>query len=618
MSGRLATFGLALLFLSQLALPVQAAQRQASDPVQVTALAVAEDETGTFFGVSATVTAQVLTQGSGQVFVATKPLAQTDMQGSARLASRVAAHTLGLTWTDYDYLVTFDSASTVIGGPSAGGVMALALTVALHGATSPDGPWTLDPSVAATGTINPDGTIGPVGGIPAKAQGAADAGITTFLYPAGLDIATTQVNGQAVAVDMQDHCADLRIRCRPVATLADILRTAAGVDVSLPDQAIPDTADYAAILGDSVRAQVDDLGARLAAVRADPRFTGLASAERDRVDGELQDGDDRLATAQAALDDGAYYLAATRSFQGAISASRAEHLVSFYDDGRTRANLNAAVAACQDDADAAAALADPLTANDLTRLYAVGAAQVRAAQAQTLAAQAASQAQTSTVEGAIEALFLVAFCIERAATVAWWADLRDAFPAGPAIAAPATLARDTLDEARDMVVYAQAVLGTTTTAEAASLLDSAQEHLSGRRYAAAVVDAIEAQTEATVQMQTGGGSTVPPAVLDAAQQSAARAIAEARNAGIEPMLSVSLVELAQDQANAADALANLWTSRSLALLDQAQPAIEPRVQPVVDLSPTDERIVMAIGAGAIVGAGLVAALVLAVAAGRRR
>ena len=36
-----------------------------------------------------------------------------------------------------------------------------------------------------TGTINPDGTVGPVGGIPQKVEGAADEGIKTVLIPAG-------------------------------------------------------------------------------------------------------------------------------------------------------------------------------------------------------------------------------------------------------------------------------------------------------------------------------------------------------------------------------------------------------------------------------------------------
>ena len=43
----------------------------------------------------------------------------------------------------------------------------------------------LNPDVTMTGTINPDFTLGPVGGIPQKLQGAAAAGMKTVLVPLG-------------------------------------------------------------------------------------------------------------------------------------------------------------------------------------------------------------------------------------------------------------------------------------------------------------------------------------------------------------------------------------------------------------------------------------------------
>lgn len=551
-----------------------AAPRDASDPVQVTALAVAEDAQGTFVGVHASITAQVLAHGSGQVFVATKPLAQTDMQGSARLASRVAAATLGVEWAEHDYLVSFTSDSAVIGGPSAGAVMALALTTALHNLLEPDDPWRLDGGVAATGTINPDGTVGPVGGIPAKAQGAKDAGLRLFLYPAGLDTAITQVQGQTVAVDMQQHCASLRISCRPVATLADVLREAAGgLDLAFPDEPVPDTAGYAAALSPSVTAQVAGLASRLEAAAGDARLAGLSVNERARVQDELDAAGERLDAARTALGDERFYLAATRSFQGSISVGTAENLTRFFDRDRARSVLDDAVATCAAAAQAAADSVSGLRSQGLNELYAIGAAQQRAGLAQELAAQAAQQAQTSSVDGAVAAFGSAAFCSERAGTVAWWAGLRDDFGRGPAVADLDTLARDLVDEAVEMVAYAGAVLGDAPTAAAA--LADARTALQAGRPDEAVVAAIDAYTAATVAMQTGGGGAgVPAEVLDAARQAAARAIAAARNDGIEPVLAVSLVELAQDQTDSALALSNLWSARSLALLDRLQPAAD--------------------------------------------
>jgi PDZ domain-containing protein len=38
--------------------------------------------------------------------------------------------------------------------------------------------------IAGTGTITPDGQVGPIGGIPFKMRAARDAGATVFLVPA--------------------------------------------------------------------------------------------------------------------------------------------------------------------------------------------------------------------------------------------------------------------------------------------------------------------------------------------------------------------------------------------------------------------------------------------------
>jgi PDZ domain-containing protein len=67
-----------------------------------------------------------------------------------------------------------------IGGPSAG----LAFTLALISALSP-GDVAGGHPVAVTGTINPDGTVGQVGGIPQKAITAQRSGAIAMLVPAG-------------------------------------------------------------------------------------------------------------------------------------------------------------------------------------------------------------------------------------------------------------------------------------------------------------------------------------------------------------------------------------------------------------------------------------------------
>lgn len=65
-----------------------------------------------------------------------------------------------------------------IGGPSAG----LMLTLAVIDKLSP-GELTHGKFIAGTGTIDPSGTVGPIGGITHKTQAAREAGATVFLVP---------------------------------------------------------------------------------------------------------------------------------------------------------------------------------------------------------------------------------------------------------------------------------------------------------------------------------------------------------------------------------------------------------------------------------------------------
>lgn len=93
---------------------------------------------------------------------------------------------LGIDPSDYRY--TYDVGGWV-DGPSAGTLMTVATLATVLG-------HQVRPEATMTGTINPDGTVGPVGGIPHKIDGAARAGKKLVLIPAGqrqsLDLATKQ------------------------------------------------------------------------------------------------------------------------------------------------------------------------------------------------------------------------------------------------------------------------------------------------------------------------------------------------------------------------------------------------------------------------------------------
>lgn len=76
-------------------------------------------------------------------------------------------------------------------GPSAGGLLTAGILAGMTGQKA-------NPRFTMTGTINPDGTIGPVGGIPQKFQAAIRAGKTILGYPMGQHVAVDMVSSREV------------------------------------------------------------------------------------------------------------------------------------------------------------------------------------------------------------------------------------------------------------------------------------------------------------------------------------------------------------------------------------------------------------------------------------
>jgi len=114
--------------------------------------------------------------GSGEAFTSIYPAVGYDTQGSERTAAAIAFAATGR--NDCDAIMRFMASRGVdhVDGPSAGGAMTALLLSALTGKE-------LRNDFSITGTIETDGSIGPVGGIPLKAEAVAKSGIPLFITP---------------------------------------------------------------------------------------------------------------------------------------------------------------------------------------------------------------------------------------------------------------------------------------------------------------------------------------------------------------------------------------------------------------------------------------------------
>lgn len=114
-----------------------------------------------------------------------------DTQHSIRIARRVAENITGKKMEDYDIVYTIKANASLIGGPSAGAALAVATIAALEGKKLKD-------NIIITGSINHDGSIGPVSAILEKAKASKGIGAELFLVPL--------LQSRDVIYETTEHC----------------------------------------------------------------------------------------------------------------------------------------------------------------------------------------------------------------------------------------------------------------------------------------------------------------------------------------------------------------------------------------------------------------------------
>ncbi|MCC6624170.1 MAG: hypothetical protein IT385_23165 [Deltaproteobacteria bacterium] len=112
-------------------------------------------------------------------------------RASVWLAAFQASMALDRPLSDWMLWVETTKHGNRVDGPSAGGLLTAAMLAGMTGTKA-------DPDFTMTGTINPDGSIGPVGGIPQKFRGAVAAGKHHLGYPLGQHAATDVETGREV------------------------------------------------------------------------------------------------------------------------------------------------------------------------------------------------------------------------------------------------------------------------------------------------------------------------------------------------------------------------------------------------------------------------------------
>lgn len=534
--------------------------------VTVYAPAVGKTDTG-YVGVISTITVTIQDNGSGRVFVDTLPLTQIDMQGSARLAVKVASTLVewdkncSVNPSSYDYFFVVRTSAPIIGGPSAGGIMTAATISLLEN-------WQMSNWTMMTGMINPDGSIGPVGGILQKIDAAYSVGTTRFLIPKGqgvyMETVTERIeqNGWTQIITTQEprYVADYAknnygIEVIEVEDINDVIGYFAGYAFS--QEVINGnitTANYTTSMKPLAETLLEE--ATAVYVNASDAFNNSDIPNyypfryQSIVEEFLGDAQETLDEAQLWYDRELYYSSTTKSFLSLISSrfvlyaaeyfeadDRDDYIISLLDDAITLFEENSELAK-----------ATPI--DGTMSLQCIGAAQKRAFEAEGYIDDA-SQSYEKDVLGA---LYSIALAIERSNSVKWWIGIGSYFNDSGHISNETleNLAVEYIEDTQQAVAYSSIILqemgqSSTYLSEAEGLLESARDELQKGYPAASIFEALEALVKANLALELAT-STSKEKILRA-QESASGSIGTSRSLGIEPVLAVSYYELATTYAN---------------------------------------------------------------------
>jgi len=160
-----------------------------------------------------------VTRGEGNIFLSLKSLASEDFQASVKLAILIGTIVAGKDYSSYDYYVELEPYVGSISGPSAGAAIATLVVALLNGLS-------INESIAITGVMLPDTTIGPVGGLLAKIKAAGKAGVKIAVVPSGQLIIKDYITN--TTINITSVAKEYGLKVKEASNLYEILKILGG------------------------------------------------------------------------------------------------------------------------------------------------------------------------------------------------------------------------------------------------------------------------------------------------------------------------------------------------------------------------------------------------------
>ncbi|MHC1596950.1 MAG: S16 family serine protease [Methermicoccaceae archaeon] len=483
------------------------------------------------------------TEGSGHVFVDTQPFTQIDMQGSARLAALVACDVLNLNPNDYDFFYVVRVNSPVVGGPSGGASMTVATIASLLNLSMRD-------DVVMTGMINPDGSVGPVGGIPAKLRAAASEGVKTFLIPEGQGTVYVKkmhreqrgpfvfISETTEKVNITQLGRELGVRVVEVGDIRDAVEQFTGYHIEEKTYAggalTEQFKQTMKPLAESLLNEVNTRYARASAIN-DSSFSSELSAVKSLYN-----------RAKSLYDKGDYYASTSQSFGALIKLRYVEYSMGYVNAKNANEYISQLHSEVKEEiAKSNRTIRQAASSAELINIEGLGAAESRVQEAQGLLSQATS------ARSAQEMLQLLAFAYERARSASWWiAIAQHGGVKGLNEDDLKSVAAGYISQAQSIATYSSTLLDESGATGLMPLVNRAMQDIDSAKaqfevgfYAGAIYDSLQSMVRSSVAIELiGAKESELSGRLEKAEQSARNAIIRERSYGVEPILAASAYE----------------------------------------------------------------------------
>ncbi len=491
-------------------------------------------------------------EGTGRIFVDTMPLTEIDTQASARLSKEVSCDILNIDCDKYDFFYVIRGEFPMIGGPSAGAAMTVATLSALTNVS-------INPYVMITGTINPDGTIGPVGGLLAKAEAASKEGATRMLIPQGQEtVYVEKINvlsqtpliakTQTVPIDLVSYSKEnWNLNITPVRTVEEAYEYATNHKIVKKNNIKKiDKNLYSKIMKIMCEDLIEKSSNKINVFETNLSSAKLSYLHSEEINNLLNDSMEKLEKARDFYKKKAYYSGASFAVNSLVSSTYGSNLLNYYVSQNTQFvekmldQLKENITSKENE------FLKTRNFDDINDVESIVIAINRIMEAEKMLDSAYKNYYNDNY---VSAIYYASFAQVRILTSEEWEGLTNFFTNNMNITFNNTklrdLSLDRITQASNTIAYAKTVSNDAFLSEAEKHLENANNAFSKNEYAYALFESLEAKAEANLAMETRGltNDTLFEKIKDD-EDEVKFFIENVEENGVVPLLAISYLEYA--------------------------------------------------------------------------